>query len=76
MRTKREEMEDPNSCWNKAKYDEPMFILLGRDESAPAAIENWCDRRVRTSKNLTDDVQIKEAMGLAEVMRDYRINHD
>lgn len=71
MKTKREEMEDPNSCWNRARMDEPVFILLGRDTEAPGTIEHWSDKRIRADKNTFEDPQITEAMMLADMMREY-----
>lgn len=32
-------------CLEKRLPDEPMFVLLGRDSAAPAAIEAWCVAR-------------------------------
>lgn len=36
--TKTEELNDPNSCFNKARPDELMFVILARDVAAPKAI--------------------------------------
>jgi hypothetical protein len=71
MKTKREEMDDPNSCWNKAKDDEPVFILLGRDISAPYAIEMWVDARIVADKNKFEDKQIQESLEVAKEMTLY-----
>lgn len=43
--TKAENIAYPNSCWNKAKDDEPVFVLLGRDPDAPAAMLEWAQKR-------------------------------
>lgn len=64
--TKREALNDPNSCWNKARMDEEVFVLLGRDVAAPDAIEFWCGVRVKNGKN---DNQIQEAIDCANRMR-------
>ncbi len=32
-------------CYAAAMLDEPMFILLARDDSAPDMLRNWADRR-------------------------------
>ena len=55
------ELSDPNSCLNKARDDERLFILLGRDVAAPAAIRAWIAERIRLGKNQSDDLQIVEA---------------
>lgn len=71
---KVDEINDLRSCWNKARPKEPMFILLGRDVDAPGAIENWCDRRVKSGKNEFGDEQIQEALIIAKDMRRYNAN--
>jgi hypothetical protein len=38
---KREELELPTSCLNKAADDEPIFVLRAKDPCAPAAILAW-----------------------------------
>lgn len=67
--TKAECIADPNSCWNKAKDDEPVFILLGRDEDAPATIEYWLKERYSSNPL---DKKIKEAANEAGIMRHYQ----
>jgi len=32
-------------CFNNALDDEPMFVLLARDPSAPSCIEVWANYR-------------------------------
>ncbi|MCW8132650.1 MAG: hypothetical protein KIS92_20035 [Planctomycetota bacterium] len=58
---KLEELANPQSCLNKAKDDEWLFVLLGRDVAAPQAVRAWIDERIRTGKNLRSDKQIIEA---------------
>lgn len=58
---KRDEVSDPNSCLNKARDGERIFVLLERDESAPFAIRAWIVDRIRRGKNKPDDPQILEA---------------
>ena len=58
---KREEINDPNSCLNKAKEDEMIFVLLGRDEGAVAAVLAWINMRIKLGKNNPRDAQIVEA---------------
>lgn len=47
---------------SKAKDDEMTFVLLGRDEAAPAAIHAWVKERINLGKNKPGDVQIVEAL--------------
>lgn len=72
---KHSEAADPNSCWNKAKDDEIVFVLLERDADAPGTIRDWVARRIRRGKNKPDDAQMIEALECArlmEIMREKR----
>lgn len=69
---KRRELEEPDSCLNKADFDEPLFVLLGRDASAKVAIQAWVDDRLKTGKNRPHDNQIIEAKLAIEKMEKYR----
>lgn len=71
---KRDEIADPNSCWNKAQDIELLFVLLGRDVAAPDAIRYWAHRRVDIGKNQRDDHQIREALACADRM-DQSLRH-
>lgn len=66
--TKVRELQIENSCWNKALDTERMFIILERDEAAPATIRSWCVERIRLGKNKPEDDQIQEAILCAEEM--------
>jgi phage protein D len=57
---KREELADPNSCLNRAKDDELIFVLLGRDTAASVALRAWIEERIRLGKNTREDRQIQE----------------
>lgn len=58
---KRDELTDPGSCLNRARDDEWLFVLLGRDISAPFAVRAWVEHRIASGKNRRDDLQIVEA---------------
>lgn len=58
---KREELTDPNSCLNRAKDDEMLFVLLGRDFASTATVRFWIEERIRLGKNRPEDEQIVEA---------------
>ena len=65
---KRDEISDPQSCFNKARSDERVFVLLERDIAAPCAIREWAMKRVELGKNKATDPQIKEALNCADKM--------
>jgi len=65
---KRDELDDTDSCLNKARDDERLFVLLARDPAAPVAIRAWVAERVRLGKNKPDDAQIVEAIDCAQRM--------
>lgn len=69
---KRLELSDPQSCMSRAEQEEPTFVLLGRDITAPAAIRAWCELRIVAGKNKRDDPQIIEALSCAALMQDYK----
>lgn len=58
---KRDELKSANSCLNKARDDEWLFVLLGRDVAATTAVRAWIDKRIALGKNKSDDPQILEA---------------
>jgi len=58
---KRDELADPESCLNRAREDEWIFVLLGRDPAVPAAIAAWIAERIRLGKNVWTDPQVTEA---------------
>lgn len=67
-------------CYAAAEDDEPMFILLGRDEDGPELIEMWCRMRLAhllaselTAHQLHRGVRkIAEALQCAGNMREWR----
>jgi hypothetical protein len=60
------ELSMANSCFNKAKYDEIIFVLLERDESAPDAIREWIKSRIRKGLNVASDAKLVEAESCAQ----------
>lgn len=65
---KCDEIEHAESCFNKAKDKERLFVLLARDPAAPVAIRAWVAERLRLGKNGPSDSQIVEALDCAERM--------
>lgn len=62
-------------CYSRAKPDEPMFILLGRDKAAAKAVRYWVLERIKTGKNKATDHQIIEAYECAQAMEAYEERH-
>jgi hypothetical protein len=65
---KRDEIENPKSCFNRALDEERIFVLLARDPAAPIAIRAWVAERIRLGKNRSGDDQIREALDCANLM--------
>lgn len=65
---KRDELNNPDGCMARALDDEMTFVLLARDETAPATILDWICRRVAAGKNRINDPQIVEAFECARTM--------
>lgn len=77
MGTKRDPGE--YDCLAKAAEDEPYFLLLARDVSAPGAVLNWAISRLEAVKRgdrpQSDIPQIGEALRLAGQMLRWRADH-
>jgi hypothetical protein len=67
---KIEEINQPDSCFNKARPNERIFILLARDPAAPRAIRSWVDARIALGKNAPGDAHIREALQCASLMEE------
>jgi hypothetical protein len=63
-------------CYAKAEPNEPMFVLLGRDPSAPAVVRDWADRRElmidNGQKPESDRAMVAEARECATAMDVFR----
>lgn len=61
------ESTDPKSCWNRARPDQFVFVLLDHDVTTPGTIRDWVNRRIKAGKNKdVNDPQIAEALALAD----------
>ena len=77
---KSRELSDPNSCLNRAKENERLFVLLEHDDAAPATVRFWVGERIRLGKNRPTDEQIESALKEAMAMDkdktgQYGMNH-
>lgn len=73
--TKKEAIENPNSCWNKAGDDTIVFILIDTDEAMPDAIRAWINKRLASGKNFLYDPKIvsaEEVAAAVEAKQDQR----
>lgn len=59
-------------CYRRAAPDEPIFVLLGRDPHAPAAVRKWADDRAAMiaagDKPPSDQAMVEEARECADTM--------
>lgn len=65
---KRDELALPDSCLNKARDDELVFVLLERDQAAPAAIRAWIARRIELGKERPGDPKLESALAMVRRM--------
>jgi hypothetical protein len=64
------ELADPNSCLNKAKDDEMVFVIRAKDPAAAATIQFWIEERIRIGKNFAEDAKIIQARADALTMEE------
>jgi hypothetical protein len=78
MGTKLQELR--NGCFAAAMDDEPMFVLLARDPSAPAQVRAWADEREAAinagRKPASDMSKVQEARDCADNMERWREEND
>jgi hypothetical protein len=67
---KREELTNPNSCLNRARDDEWVFSLLGRDPATPGTIRFWIRERIKLGKSKPGDPELVEAELQAQAILD------
>lgn len=59
-------------CYAAAEPDEPMFVLLARDQNAPALVEAWAARREAL---YGPGPKVNEARKCASDMRAWRLKN-
>ena len=78
MGTKLTELRD--GCFHRAMDDEPMFVLLARDDSAVPLVMAWAQNReldIRKGKRPASDMeQVEEARSCARRMQEWRHDND
>jgi hypothetical protein len=60
-----------NDSYAKAEPDEPMFVLLARDPSAPHFVRHWATQ----NKGHQTEEKLKEAFECAAAMVSWRLEH-
>lgn len=78
MGTKLQELR--GGCFSRAMDDEPMFVLLARDESTVPLVLAWAQNReleVRKGRRPASDMaQVQEARDTARRMEAWRASND
>lgn len=76
MATKAEILADPNSAFNRAADDEPLFVLRAHDLAAPLAVRDWLDLRQKMIRHgvrpVSDYPEIQTAAEVAAAMHDWK----
>jgi hypothetical protein len=67
--TKQENIDNPNSCWNKAADDEPIFILKASDQLAPALVEEWANRYAQLKTQNVNSMTPEQARKYEEALQ-------
>lgn len=52
-------------CYASAGPDEPMFVLLGRDQHAPSLVRLWAIMRAKDGE---EEAKVQEALACANAM--------
>lgn len=63
--TKGNEINNPDSCFNKAAMDEPIFVLRAQDVLAAEIVRQWAQMAIMSG---TRTAKIDEALALADAM--------
>jgi hypothetical protein len=63
---KCDEINDPDSCFNKARATEIIFVILERDAAAPATIRKWVSERIELGLNQPGDKKLTTALEVAD----------
>jgi hypothetical protein len=67
-------------CLARALPEEPLFVLLARDASAPGMVLQWAFERereiMRGDRPAEDGAMVLEARRCAQQMADWRVEND
>lgn len=64
MSTKTENLLSPSSCLNKARNDEPLFVLRANDPTAPQTVRLWAAMNAerRNPDKINDALRVADSM--------------
>lgn len=66
-------------CYHLADDDEPMFVLLARDYTAPDLVDRWAEQRMQAIllgfKPRDHLLKVDEAQACARAMREWLKKH-
>lgn len=65
---KKLELSTPASCLNKARVDEPIFVLRAKDPLASMTIRHW----ITMAEDQHEKAKLQEALDLADAMDQWR----
>lgn len=80
---KKHELSNSDSCLNRSHPDEPVFVLRGNDESAPAAVRSWVQRYCKdrggssayAGLTVRQKAKVDEASSVARDMEEWKSKH-
>jgi len=67
---KRDEQIDPESTWNRAAQEEPLFVIRAKDKLSASMVRQWAEAAAMTGAHEPEKIQ--EARELAEIMESWR----
>lgn len=81
MSTKAQTIVDPESCLNRAKDDEPIFVLRANDPIAADVVLMWANKyklQKRGFEAMTDRQRAKfhDALNVSRAMRDWHFDDE
>lgn len=71
---KSQENSYPDSTWNKAKPDEPLFIIRATDKFAAKTIRDWA-ARVASDPEATNGEKVLDALKAADQVDAWQTVH-
>jgi hypothetical protein len=67
---KRDELANPDSTWNRAAEEEPLFVIRAKDKLSASMVRQWAEAAAMTGAHEPEKIQ--EARQLAEIMETWR----
>lgn len=78
MSTKADNVLNPHSCFNRARNDEPIFVLRASDPLASELVTLWANRYSQTRGLMNERQRLKfnAALAVAKDMKDWAFDND